>query len=162
MTFAVINRVIFFSIIVLIFQIFIPIININGLEITPEILIIFLTYIGYYYGRMETIIIGFLLGVIQDIVTQYELIGIMAFIKSLIGYGLGTMALYRSVWHRNFRIIFIFIIYLLHFYIYHYIKLNGIDITNLLFLKIILIHTILCFSILLIFDKSIIKNGVSS
>ena len=162
MTFAVINRVIFFSIIVLIFQIFIPIINITGLEITPDILIIFLTYIGYYYGRMETIIIGFLLGVIQDIVTQYELIGIMAFIKSLIGYGLGTMALYRSIWHRNFRIIFIFIIYLLHFYIYHYIKLNGTAIENLLFLKIILIHTILCFSILLIFDKSIMKNGVSS
>ena len=58
MTSAVINRVIFFSIIVLILQIFIPIININGLRITPDILIIFLTYIGYYYGRMETIIIG--------------------------------------------------------------------------------------------------------
>ena len=158
---SVITRIIFISIILLVLQIFIPVININGLEITPDILIIFLTYIGYYYGKLETIIMGFLLGLIQDFVTQYELIGIMAFVKSLIGYGLGTMALYRSIWHRNFRILFIFIIYLLYFYIYHYIQLSGTAISNLLFFKIIFIHTILCFSILLIFDQSIMKNGVS-
>ena len=158
---SVIIPVIFLAVIVLVLQIFIPVININGLEITPDILIIFLTYIGYYYGKIETIIMGFLLGLIQDFVTQCELIGIMAFVKSLIGYGLGTMALYHNIWHRNFRLFFIFSIYLLHFFIYHYIKLSGTVISNLLFLKIIFIHTILCFSILLIFDKSIMKNGVS-
>ena len=158
---SVIIRFIFLSIIMLVLQIFIPVININGLEITPDILIIFLTYIGYYYGKLETIIMGFLLGLIQDFVTQYELIGIMAFVKSLIGYGLGTMALYRSIWHRNFRIFFIFIMYLLYFYIYNYITLNGTTISSLLFIKIIIIQAILCFSILIIFDKSLMKNGVS-
>ena len=158
---SVITRVIFLSIILLVLQIFIPVININGLKITPDILIIFLTYIGYYYGRLETIIMGFLLGLIQDFVTQYELIGIMAFVKSLIGYGLGTMALYRSIWHRNLRIIFIFSLYFLHFYIYYYIKLNSITVSNFHFLEIIFFHTILCFAILLIFDKAIMKNGVS-
>ena len=158
---SVITRVIFLSIILLILQIFIPVININDLEITPDILIIFLTYIGYYYGKLETIIVGFLLGLIQDFVTQYELIGIMAFVKSLIGYGLGTIALYRSIWHRNLRIIFIFNLYFLHFFIYYYIKLNSITISNLHFLEIIFFHTIVCFTILLIFDKSIMKNGVS-
>ena len=158
---SVIIQVIFSAIIVLLLQIFIPVININGVEISPDILIIFLVYIGYYYGRIETIIIGFLLGLIQDFATQLELIGIMAFVKSLIGYGLGTMALYRNIWHRNVRLVFIFSIYLLHFFIYHYIKLNGTAISSLIFLKIILIHTIICFSILLIFDKSIMKNGVS-
>lgn len=155
------TRVIFLSIIMMVLQIFIPVININGLEITPDILIIFLTYIGYYYGKLETIIMGFLLGLIQDFVTQYELIGIMAFVKSLIGYGLGTMALYRNIWHRNLRIIFIFSLYFLHFYIYYYIKLNSITVSNFHFLEIIFFHTILCFAILLIFDKAIMKNGVS-
>ena len=157
----VITRVIFLSIIMLVLQIFIPVININGLEMTPDILIIFLTYIGFYYGKLETIIMGFLLGLIQDFVTQYELIGIMTFVKSLIGYGLGTMALYRSIWHRNLRIIFIFSLYFLHFYIYYFIKLNSITVSNFHFLEIIFFHTILCFAILLIFDKSIMKNGVS-
>ena len=154
-------QVISLAIIVVVVQIFVPVININGLDITPDILIIFLSYIGYYYGRLGTIIMGFLLGLTQDFVTQFELIGIMAFVKSLIGYCLGTMALYRSIWHRNIRILFIFIIYLLHFCIYYYIKLNGTTVSNLLFLKIIIIQTILCFSMLLIFDKSIMKNGVS-
>ena len=155
-------KIIFFAIIVIIFQILIPVININGLEMTPDILIIFLAYLGYYYGRWETIIMGFFLGLIQDLATQYELIGIMAFVKSLSGYGLGTMALYRNIWHRNFRIFFIFFIFLLHFFMYQYIKLNGITISNLLFLKIIIVQTILCFLIMIIFDKSIMKNGLST
>jgi len=154
-------HVILLAIIVLVIQIFIPVININGLAITPDILIIFLTYIGYYYGRLEAIIMGFFLGLIQDFATQFELIGIMAFIKSLLGYGLGTLALYSNIWHRNFRIVFILFIYLLHFYIYHYIQLNSTTISSLFFIKIILIQSILCFSMLLIFDKSIMKNGVS-
>ena len=161
MNYSIVKQLILLAIIVLVLQIFIPVIHINGLEMTPDILIIFLTYIGYYYGRLETIIMGFVLGLIQDFVTQFELIGIMAFVKSLIGYGLGTMALYRSIWHRNFRIFFIFFIYFLYFFIYHYIKLNSTTISNLLFIKIILIQTIICFSILLIFDRSIMKNGVS-
>ncbi len=159
---SIIPQFIFLAIIVLVMQIFIPIINISGLAITPDIIIIFLAYIGYYYGRMETIILGFFLGIIQDFVTQCELIGIMAFVKSFIGYCLGTLALYRSIWHRNFRICFIFFSYLLHFFIYYYIKLNGTSVSNLLFIKIVLLQTVLCFSILLIIDKSIMKNGVSS
>ncbi len=146
------------AVVVLVVQIFIPVINLSGLQMTPDILIIFMTYIGYYYGRTETIILGFLLGLIQDFVTQSELIGIMAFVKSLIGYGLGTMALYRSIWYGNIRTLFIFSIYFLHFFIYHFIKLNGTSISNLLFLKIILINTVICFFILLIIDKSIIKK----
>ena len=162
MNFSFTIKIISFAIIVIIFQILIPVININGLEMTPDILIIFLAYLGYYYGRWETIIMGFFLGLIQDLATQYELIGIMAFVKSLSGYGLGTMALYRNIWHRNFRIFFIFFIFLLHFFMYQYIKLNGTTISNLLFLKIIIVQTILCFLIMIIFDKSIMKNGLST
>ena len=155
-------KVLCFSIIVLLSQIFIPVVTIQGQGITPDIIIIFLVYMGYYYGRTEAIIIGFLLGFIQDLATQYELIGIMSFVKSLAGYALGTLALYRSIWHRNFRILFIFFIFSLHFYIYHFIKLNGTTISSLLFLKLILIHTIASFLVLLIFDKSIMKDGVAS
>ena len=158
---SVIIQVICLAVIMLFLQIFVPVFYISGLEVTPDILIIFLTYIGFYYGRSEAIIMGFTLGLLQDFITQYELIGIMSFVKALIGYGLGTMALYQSIWHRNFRICFIFINYFLHYFIYYYIKLNGTNVSNLLFLKIILIQTILCFSMLLIIDKSIMKNGIS-
>jgi rod shape-determining protein MreD len=153
-------KILVISIIMIIFQLFIPVINISGIEFSPDLLIIFLTYIGYYYGRLEAIILGFLFGIIQDFATQFELIGVMSFIKSLIGYCLGTMALYRDIWHRNFRLLIIFSSYLFHFIIFQSISMNSTAAPEHLFIKIILIQSILCFFILIVFDKSIMRNGI--
>jgi len=35
------------------------------------------------------------------------LMGAMAFTKSAIGFGLGTLALYRNIWSGNIRMLFI-------------------------------------------------------
>ena len=148
------------AIIVLVVQLFIPIINIGGIEVTPDILIILLTYIGFYYGRFEAILIGFLFGIVQDFSTQLELIGAMSLIKSIIGYCLGTLALYRSIWSKRFRLFIIFLIYSFHFIFFQAIAVNGVMINKLLFINIILIQALLCFFILIIIDKSIIKFGV--
>ena len=153
-------KILVISIIIIFFQLFIPVINISGIEFAPDLLIIFLTYIGYYYGRLEAIILGFLFGIIQDFATQFELIGVMSLIKSLIGYCFGTMALYRDIWHRNFRLLIIFSIYLFHFIIFQSIFMNSTAAPEFLFIKIILIQSILCFFILIVFDKSIMKNGI--
>ena len=155
------TKILLFTISIIIVQIFIPVINIDGLIIIPDILIVFLVYIGYYYGRFEAIIVGFSLGIIQDLVTQFELIGVMSFIKSLIGYCLGTMMLYYSIWSKEFRMLYIFIIFLLHFYLYQFIKLNDISVSSFLFIKIVFIQTILSFTIFLIMDKYIIKDGIT-
>ena len=155
-------KIIFFAIIVIIFQILIPVININGLEMTPDILIIFLAYLGYYYGRWETIIMGFFLGLIQDLATQYELIGIMAFVKSLSGYGLGTMALYRNIWSVKSRMLFIFLMYFLHFLIFYFIKFNGAPIPVSISIQIVIIHSLLSYLILFIIEKSFIRHGVTA
>ena len=153
-------RLVLIAFVVLIAQIFVPVIKFYGLEVIPDILIIFVAYIGYYYGRFEAIIIGFIFGLIQDFITQVELFGIMAFTKSLIGYGLGTMALYRYVWSKYFRMFFILVIYFLHFFIYYYIKFNGSHVSISLLLQITVIHSIMCFVILWVFDRAIMKNGV--
>ena len=156
------NSILTFSliIIVLVVQLFIPTINIGGMEVTPDILIILLTYIGFYYGRFEAILIGFLFGIVQDFSTQLELIGTMALIKSIIGYCLGTLALYRSIWSRGFRLFIIFLIYSFHFIFFQAIALNGVMTNKLLFINIILIQALLGFFILIIIDKSIIKFGI--
>ena len=91
----------------LVVQIFIPVINFNNLNIVADILIIFLTYIGFYYGRFYTIIIGFIFGITQDLITQIDLLGAMALTKSAIGFGLGTLALYRNIWSAKTRMLFI-------------------------------------------------------
>ena len=149
-------------IVIMVVQIFIPAFSFHKLEIVPDILIIFLTYIGFYHERFYVIILGFLLGLTQDFITQVDLLGAMAFTKSIIGFGLGTLALYRSIWSRNLRIFFIFLMYIIHFFIYYSIKFSGVPISYSMYMQVILIHSLLSFSILFIIDKSFMKHGITA
>ena len=149
-------------IVIMVVQIFIPSFSFHKLEIVPDILIIFLTYLGFYHERFYVIILGFLFGITQDFITQVELLGAMAFTKSAIGFGLGTLTLYRSIWSRNSRIFFIFLMYILHFFIYYFIRFNGVPISISVYMQVILIHSLLSLSILFIIDKSFFKHGITA
>ena len=154
-------QIIILTIIVMCIQIFIPAFNFYNLVIVPDILIIFLTYIGFYYGRFYVIILGFFIGISQDFITQVELMGAMAFTKSAIGFGLGTLALYRNVWSGNIRIFFIFLLYNLHFLIYYFIKFSGVPISSSIYIQVVLIHSLVSFSILFVIDKSFFNNEIT-
>ena len=106
------------SVVILVGQIFIPAFSFHNLKIVPDILIIYLTYLGFYHGRFYAIILGFIFGITQDFITQMELLGAMAFTKSALGFGLGTLALYRNIWPKHIRLLFIFLMYLFHFFIF--------------------------------------------
>ena len=154
-------QIIILTIIVMCIQIFIPAFNFYNLVIVPDILIIFLTYIGFYYGRFYVIILGFFMGISQDFITQVELMGAMAFTKSAIGFGLGTLALYRNVWSGNIRMFFIFLLYNLHFLIYYFIKFNGVPISSSIYIQAALIQSLVSFSILFVIDKSFFNNEIT-
>ena len=154
-------QIIILTIIVMCIQIFIPAFNFYNLVIVPDILIIFLTYIGFYYGRFYVIILGFFIGISQDFITQVELMGAMAFTKSAIGFGLGTLALYRNVWSGNIRMFFIFLLYNLHFLIYYFIKFSGVPISSSIYIQVVLTHSLVSFSILFVIDKSFCNNEIT-
>ena len=154
-------QIIILTIIVMCIQIFIPAFNFYNLVIVPDILIIFLTYIGFYYGRFHVIILGFFMGISQDFITQVELMGAMAFTKSAIGFGLGTLALYRNVWSGNIRMFFIFLLYNLHFLIYYFIKFSGVPISSSIYIQVVLIHSLVSFAILFVIDKSFFNNEIT-
>jgi len=154
-------QIIILTIIVMCIQIFIPAFNFYNLVIVPDILIIFLTYIGFYYGRFYVIILGFVIGISQDFITQVELMGAMAFTKSAIGFGLGTLALYRNVWSGNTRMFFIFLLYNLHFLIYYFIKFSGVPISSSIYIQVVLIHSLVSFAILFVIDKSFFNNEIT-
>ena len=154
-------QIIILIIIVMCIQIFIPAFNFYNLVIVPDILIIFLTYIGFYYGRFYVIILGFFMGISQDFITQVELMGAMAFTKSAIGFGLGTLALYRNVWSGNIRMFFIFLLYNLHFLIYYFIKFSGVPISSSIYIQVVLIHSLVSFAILFVIDKSFFNNEIT-
>ena len=161
MKYKVALQIVVMTIVVMCIQIFIPTFNFYHLVIVPDILIIFLTYIGFYYGRFYVIILGFLIGISQDFITQVELMGAMAFTKSAIGFGLGTLALYRSIWSGNIRMLFIFLLYNLHFLVYYFIKFSGVPISSSIYIQVILIHTLLSFAILIVIDKSFFNNKIT-
>tara|TARA_Y100000758_G_scaffold64690_1_gene41965 strand:- start:635 stop:1126 length:492 start_codon:yes stop_codon:yes gene_type:complete len=154
-------QIIILTMIVMCIQIFIPAFNFYNLVIVPDILIIFLTYIGFYYGRFYVIILGFFIGISQDFITQVELMGAMAFTKSAIGFGLGTLALYRNVWSGNIRMFFIFLLYNLHFLIYYFIKFSGVPISSSIYIQVVLIHSLVSFAILFVIDKSFFNNEIT-
>ena len=161
MKYKVALQIVVMTIVVMCIQIFIPAFNFHHLVIVPDILIIFLTYIGFYYGRFYVIILGFLIGISQDFITQVELMGAMAFTKSAIGFGLGTLTLYRNIWSRNIRMLFIFLLYNLHFLVYYFIKFSGVPISSSIYIQVILIHTLLSFAILIVIDKSFFNNKIT-
>ena len=157
----VVLQIVIMTIVVMCIQIFIPAFNFYNLVIVPDILIIFLTYIGFYYGRFYVIILGFLIGISQDFITQVELMGAMAFTKSAIGFGLGTLALYRNIWSVNIRMLFIFILYNLHFLVFYFINFSGVPISSSIYIQVVLIHSLLSFAILFVIDKSFFNNKIT-
>ena len=154
-------QIIVMTIVVMGIQMFIPAFNFYKLVIIPDVLIIFLTYIGFYYGRFYVIILGFILGISQDFITQVELMGAMAFTKSAVGFGLGTLVLYRNVWSGNVKMLFIFLMYNLHFLIYYFIKFNGVSILLAVYFQAILIHSLLSIVILIVIDKSFFNSKIT-
>ena len=157
----VVLQIAIMTIVVMCIQIFIPAFNFYNLVIVPDILIIFLTYIGFYYGRFYVIILGFLIGISQDFITQVELMGAMAFTKSAIGFGLGTLALYRNIWSGNIRMLFIFLLYILHFLVFYLINFSGVSISSSIYIQVVLIHSLLSFAILFVIDKSFFNNKIT-
>ena len=155
-------QVISLTAVVLIIQIFIPSFNFNNLNIVADILIIFLTYMGFYYGRFYTIIIGFIFGITQDLITQIDLLGAMALTKSAIGFGLGTLALYRNIWSAKSKMLFIFLMYFLHFLIFYFIKFNGVSIPISISIQVIIMHSLLSYFILFVIEKSFFPHGITA
>jgi hypothetical protein len=101
------------------------------------------------------------MGISQDFITQVELMGAMAFTKSAIGFGLGTLALYRNIWSGNIRMLFIFLLYNLHFLVFYFINFSGVPISSSIYIQVVLIHSLLSFAILFVIDKSFFNNKIT-
>ena len=155
-------KVLLLIVVILNIQIFIPAFSFNDLNIVADVLIILLTYMGFYYGRFYTIILGFILGITQDLITQIDLLGAMALTKSAIGFGLGTLELYRKIWSIKSRMLFILLMYFLHFLIFYCIKFNGVSIPISISIQLIVINSLISYFVLFIIEKTIITNGILS
>ena len=144
---------IFILIIVVVFQSIFPVITYGNYKIAPDFLLILLTFYSLKSNRFFSIICGFILGILQDFLSQIELIGAFAFVKSLSGYFVGSLNKYMNFFSKRIILLFIFIIYVIHFFIFYFFKFNNIIFDLYLLFKIIVINSLINLSIYILLDK---------
>ena len=145
------------TILVLVAQIYFPVIKIEEIQIQPDIILLYITVIAILFGRLPAIVIGFILGLIQDFSTQAQLLGVLSLSKSIAAYLLGSIYNYKTIWSRGVQYGVVFISYIIHFFIYFY--LFSRTIFDLYYLLIfILLHSIIVFLLLLLCEKLVFKN----
>ncbi len=148
--------IITFSVILL--QAYFPQITILGISFSPDILLVFLTVIAFLWGSVQTIVIGFIIGLCQDFTTQVELLGMFAFAKSISGYGLTALCGYAQIWSRFVKYLVLFGIYTLHFMVYFYVSLNNLESSFILGLSLVLIQSISTLVVFRIINKFIFNS----
>jgi len=145
---------------VILLQILFPSIYYKNFKISPDFMLLLLTYLAFRMDRFYCVIIGFFIGILQDTISQIELFGIYAFIKSCMGFALGSLRGIVNTWPKSFIFILIVTIYLLHFTFYFFIKLNGTSTSILIGGNLVLMHTIINIVFIFLLDKIIFQSGL--
>ena len=145
---------------VIILQMLFPSIYYKNFKISPDFMLLLLTYLAFRMDRFYCVIIGFFIGILQDSITQIELFGIYAFIKSCTGFALGSLRGIVNIWPKSIIFILILMSYLLHFAFYFFIKLNGISISILIGGNLVLMHTIINTGFIFLLDKFFFQSGL--
>tara|TARA_Y100000588_G_C14152858_1_gene881312 strand:+ start:829 stop:1320 length:492 start_codon:yes stop_codon:yes gene_type:complete len=149
----------FILFIVFIAQLFAPRIYMFGELMFLDIFLIYLTYLSTQNSRLHLILIGFLFGLIQDIITQHELLGLFAITKTIIGFSLGTLNRYNKIWNRSIKILFLFLVYLSHFVISSYLMFDR-SITPIFYiLQVSLMQSIWTFLVMYIINRFILIDN---
>ena len=118
-------KIFLFSITIILLQIYIPKIWLmQDFSIGIDFFLIFLTFLIFFNEAYIVIFFAFLIGLFQDFVVHYEMLGLYAFLKSLSVYFISYSRKFNHLWLRKIRLFSIFLIYFVHFFIYLIVFLN--------------------------------------
>ena len=155
MNYIVLGKYIFIGLLLFILQLFFPSIYIEGYKTSPDFFLLLITFLAFKIDRLGIVIIGFFLGIIQDTISQIQLFGIFALIKTNIGFIISTLSKFYPIWTKSILFLSISISYFLHFLIYFFIKLNGTQTEVFISIKLILINTFINIVFLYLIDKTL-------
>jgi rod shape-determining protein MreD len=152
-------KIVVAALLTLLIQIYFPVVYIGEVSFSPDLVLILITYLSILYGRLNTIIMGFILGLLQDLTSHVNLIGLYALTKSVSGYLLGTIFLFESIWSVQVKRLVIFGSYFIHFLIYFYFVTNdSISIGQLILLS--LLQSIVSYLIFELVNKFIFRKRI--
>jgi len=139
------------SAIVLLLQAYSPRIPIGeNLNLSLDLLLVFITISVLLNKTFIIIFIAFFLGLIQDFLINIEAIGLCSFSKSLSAYYVSKVKLNNNLWSKYFKQFYIFIIYFIHFLFYYFILDLNI---NAIILLSSFLHSIFAIFIFHIINK---------
>ena len=107
-------------------------------DIRPDFMLLLLVYFSARYGRMSGIIVGFTIGLLQDITGSYSVLGATAMSKALVGYMAGTLNGSLSIWTSRVVNVYIFGSLAVHAVVYQVVMVLGLDMQPLMLLQRIL------------------------
>ncbi|MFQ6610413.1 MAG: rod shape-determining protein MreD [Fidelibacterota bacterium] len=156
----IIRYVILFFVLIFV-QTLLPSIVIFHSSLTFDLFLIFLTIIALQIPSFAAIILGFLIGLMQDLTTQQNLLGSFSFMKSISGYTINSLVRFDKIWNKWIRYLFIFACYFIHYTIYYYIQFSGDSGEFLNGLILVITHSILNLFLLwftdrFVFDRTLV------
>lgn len=107
-------------------------------DIRPDFILIMLVYFSARHGRLAGVVVGFTLGLLQDVTGSYSVLGATAMSKSLVGYAAGTLNGNLSIWTSRVVNMYIFGSLALHATVYQLVMVLGLRITAIDLLQRIL------------------------
>jgi len=144
---------------VILLQAYFPMIYMGDITISPDIALVYISIMAILYSRFRIILLAFILGLLQDLISQVSLLGLFSFIKSLSAFSFGFIKLHESVWNVNLKRFVLILIYFIHFFIYFYIIINDNG-SWIIILQYSLLQTIFTYGIFGILNSFIFKRRI--
>jgi len=151
-------RYVILFIVLIVVQTFLPTIVVFHSSLTFDLLLIFLTIIALQVPSFAAIIIGFFIGLLQDLTTQQNLLGSFSFMKSITGYTINSLIRFDKIWNIWIRYLFIFGCYFTHYTIYYYIRFSGTSQEFLNGLILVITHSVLNLFLLWFTDRFVFNR----
>ena len=144
---------------VFIVQLFAPRIHILEASMSIDVFLIYLTYLSTHNNRTLLVLLGFSFGLAQDIITQYELLGLFALTKTATGFILGSLNNYNKIWSKNIKMAILFLTYLFHFILSSYLMFDRFVTPMSYIFQISLIQSAWTFLILYIINRFVLIDN---
>ena len=138
----------------LILHFYFPIVDYGSIDISPDFLLLIIIINSFYLNDSKILLSGFVIGLLKDLLTQSDYLGLLTFLSILFAYGLIKLKVYQN---KNMKYIFISFLMFIYFFVNYFLKYSE---SYLFYCKFALIQSLIT-SFVLIFFHFIFKDKLN-
>jgi len=137
--------------ILILFELYFPSIFYKNSNIIPAFFLLLIFFISFKYNRKKTLLIGFIIGFLKDILIQYSWFGFITLLTSIFTYAITYLVKINNI---NIKYMLSALLILIYFYFYYLFQFSASFIFYLELSFVKTLTTIIAyFIIILIFKK---------